>query len=741
MERLMRHARARLLVALALNVVLALFGTRLAHAADEDGYDLWLRYRPLPAAQRSALAAAATGITAPDDTPTVRAASAELKRGLAGMLARPQDAIPSNARARAGAVVLARATVPAGLADADAVRRDLAAAGAEGYVVRRTRQGGVPVTLIAANTDIGLLYGSFAWLRQLQLGISPDRIALVDKPALPLRVLNHWDNLDRTVERGYAGESIWNWWELPNIVDPRYTDYARANASLGINGTVLNNVNAKAEVLSPAFIAKTAAIANVLRPYGIRVYLSVRWSTPLELKETKTADPLDPAVAAWWARKADEIYRTIPDFGGFLVKANSEGQPGPQDYDRNHADGANMLARALAPHKGIVMWRAFVYNPPAHPSQGREKSGDRAAQAYDQFKPLDGKFDKNVLVQVKNGAIDFQPREPAHPLFGAMPDTPLVMEFQVTKEYLGFATHLVYLGPLFQETLRSDTRAGNKPMTVAHVLEGAQDAHVGGIAGVANIGSSRNWTGSTFDQANWYAYGRLAWNPDLDSRAIAREWAGQTFAPDARVVDPVVAMMMRSREAVVDYMTPLGLHHMMGTGHHYGPAPWVDDLGRADWNPVYYHRADRNGIGFDRTSKGSNAVAQYAPEVARRFADPATTPPEYLLWFHHLPWDYRMPDGRTLWADIIAHYDHGVAEVAAMQADWQRLRPFVDAQRFDDVAQRLAQQQREAAWWRDACIAYFQHQSGRALPAGVRAPAQSLEYYRSLSFPFAPGHG
>jgi alpha-glucuronidase len=282
-------------------------------------------------------------------------------------------------------------------------------------------------------------------------------------------------------------------------------------------------------------------------------------------------------------------------------------------------------------------------------------------------------------------------------------------------------------------------------MTVARVLEGAQKegqmSHVGGIAGVANIGSSRNWTGSTFDQANWYAYGRLAWNPGLDSGAIAREWAGQTFVPDARVVDPVVAMMMRSREAAVDYMTPLGLHHMMGTGHHYGPAPWVDDLGRADWNPVYYHRADKGGIGFDRTAHGSNAVAQYAPEVARRFADPATTPQEFLLWFHHLPWDYRMPDGRTLWADIVAHYDRGVAEVAAMQAEWRRLRPFVDARRFDDVARRLAQQHREAEWWRDACIAYFQRANGLALPPGVRAPAHPLEYYRSLSFPFAPGHG
>jgi alpha-glucuronidase len=738
MQHFMRRALARLAATLVLGALFGLSGTHLAHAADEDGYDLWLRYRPLPTAQRAVLAPAATGITPPGDTPTVRAAAQELRRGLAGLLGGATDAVPTLAQPRAGAVVLARAAaLPAGLADADAVRRDVAALGAEGYIVRRARIRGAAVTLVAANTDVGLLYGSFALLRQLQLGVPPSRIALADKPALPLRVLNHWDNPDRTVERGYAGESIWNWWELPHIVDPRYTDYARANASLGINGTVLNNVNAKAEMLQGAYIAKTAAIADVLRPYGIRVYLSVRWSTPLELKETKTADPLDPEVAAWWARKADEIYRSIPDFGGFLVKANSEGQPGPQDYGRNHADGANMLARALAPHDGVVMWRAFVYSPPAHPSQ----VSDRAAQAYDQFKPLDGKFDKNVIVQVKNGAIDFQPREPAHPLFGAMPDTPLMMEFQVTKEYLGYATHLVYLGPLFQETLRFDTRAGNAPMTVAQVLEGGQDGRVGGIAGVANIGSSRSWTGSTFDQANWYAYGRLAWNPDLDSRAVAREWAGQTFTPDARVVDPVVDMMMRSREAAVDYMTPLGLHHMMGTGHHYGPAPWVDNLERPDWNPVYYHRADRGGIGFDRTATGSNAVAQYAPEIARRFADPATTPPALLLWFHHLPWDYRMPDGLTLWASLIAHYDHGVAEVDAMQAEWARLRPFVDARRFDDVAQRLAQQRREAQWWRDACIAYFQHVSGLPLPAGVRPPAQPLEYYRSQTFPFAPGRG
>ncbi|MET0980527.1 MAG: alpha-glucuronidase family glycosyl hydrolase, partial [Telluria sp.] len=643
--------------------------------------------------------------------------------------------------------------LPGALDAAPAVREGLRKLGREGYLVRRARLDGVPVTLIAANSDIGLLYGSFAWLRQVQLGagqgLGREQAALASQPTLPLRVLNHWDNLDRTVERGYAGESIWNWWELPGIIDPRYTDYARANASLGINGTVLNNVNAKAEVLGAPFIAKAAAIAGVLRPYGIRVYLSVRWSTPLEMKETRTADPLDPEVAAWWKRKADEIYRTIPDFGGFLVKANSEGQPGPQDYRRNHADGANMLARAVAPHNGIVMWRAFVYASPeeakAAGEQDREDhKHDRAAEAYAQFQPLDGKFDKNVLVQVKNGAIDFQPREPAHPLFGAMPRTPLMMEFQITKEYLGYATHLAFLGPMFEETLRFDTRAGvagDPALTVAEAVQGKQAGRVGGIAGVANIGSSRNWSGSTFDQANWYAFGRLAWDQGLDSRAIAREWAAQTFTPDTRLLDPVTDIMLRSREAVVDYMTPLGLHHLMGTGHHHGPAPWVDKLERADWNPVYYHRAGRDGIGFDRGPAGSNAVAQYAPEVARRFASPATTPPALLLWFHHLPWSHRMASGRTLWEELAVRYDHGVAEVAAMQAQWQRLRPLVDAQRFEEVAQRLAQQHREAQWWRDASIAYFQHVSGLPLPAGTRAPAHPLQYYQSLSFPYAPGRG
>ena len=700
-----------------------------AFAADEDGYDLWLRYRPLEAAAKSKLQTQARAIVVTgQSSPTTQVAVAELQKALTSMLGKTPAVV---SKPQDGSLVLATSdSLPE-------LKAELSALGREGYLLRRTRLQGHAVTLIAANSDIGLLYGSFAWLRAVNTGADMAR-DISSAPKLQLRMLNHWDNLDRTVERGYAGQSIWDWWALPDVTDQRYTDYARANASLGINGTVLNNVNSKPEVLTAPFIAKAAAVADLLRPYGIKVYLSARFSTPLELRETDTADPLSPAVRAWWQRKADEIYRAIPDFGGFLVKANSEGQPGPQDYHRTHADGANMLAAAVAPHKGNVMWRAFVYAP------APDAAADRAKQAYDEFKPLDGKFAANVLVQVKNGAIDFQPREPFHPLFGAMPDTPLMMEFQVTKEYLGYSNDMAYLGTLFEETLQSDTRRRPQGLTVAQVLEGVGSAHntgLTGMAGVANIGSDRNWTGSHFDQANWYAYGRMAWNPQASARAIATEWVAQTFSADAKVTAPIVDMMMLSREAVVDYMTPLGLHHIMGTGHHYGPAPWVANLERPDWNPVYYHRADRNGIGFDRTASGTNALAQYAPELAKLYADPHATPEQLLLWFHHVPWDYKMASGRTLWAELLARYDSGVAEAKDLQARWTRLRPMIDARRYADEEQRLAKQVKNAVLWRDACVAYFQSVSGLPLPAGVQPPAQPLEYYKALHYPYAPGRG
>ncbi|WP_399507545.1 alpha-glucuronidase family glycosyl hydrolase [Xanthomonas translucens] len=698
----------------------------IAVAQAEDGYDLWLRYQPLAEAQAAPWRAAATELVAGADTPMQRAARDELRRGLGGLLgAAPPLAASAE---RAGAIVLGTPATPA----IARLRLDTRGLGEEGYLIRSVVVDGRPLTAIVGGGERGVLYAAFRFLRLLQTGQAPAPLALRDAPRVKLRVLDHWDNLDGVVERGYAGASLWGWQKLPDYIDPRYTDYARANASIGINGAVLNNVNAEAVSLTVAYLDKTAALAAVLRPYGIRVYLSARFSAPIEIGGLRSADPLDPAVQRWWRVKADEIYARIPDFGGFLVKANSEGQPGPQDYGRSHADGANMLADALAPHGGVVMWRAFVY---AH-----QQPDDRAKQAYGEFVPLDGKFHDNVVVQVKNGAIDFQPREPFHPLFGAMPKTPLMLEFQITKEYLGFATHLVYLGTLYQETLQADTRRG-KRATVARVVEGAVDGHaLSGIAGVANIGADRNWCGSIFDQANWYAFGRLAWDPQGDAQAIAEDWVRMTFGNDPALVAPVVGMMMASHEAAVDYMTPLGLHHLMGRGHHYGPAPWDAGSARPDWDPVYYHRADRNGIGFDRSATGSNAVAQYAPPLARRFGDLRTVPEDYLLWFHHVPWDHRMASGRPLWEELIGRYDHGVAQVARMRATWAGLAPYVDAQRYRQVADFLAIQQREAQWWRDASIAYWQQVSGGALPPGTAPPPHPLAYYQSLSFPYAPGN-
>lgn len=695
-------------------------------ALAEDGYDLWLRYRPVAADYRAANLPHARAIVRPDrPSETLDAAVAELRRGFGGLFS---SEIEVSASLADGAILLG---TPADLSAFPSLDLPPVDAG-DGFRILSSRADGHRVTVIAANRDVGILYGVFALLARAQTGLPIDDIDVVSAPRIDRRLLNHWDNLDRSVERGYAGSAIWDWWRLPDHVDKRYIDYARANASIGINGTVLNNVNAKSASLTTRYLEKTAALADVFRPYGIRIYLSARFNAPIELGGLDTADPLDPEVRAWWQAKCDEIYQLIPDFGGFLVKVNSEGQPGPQDYGRNHADGANMLAAALQPHDGIVMWRAFVYDDGV--------PEDRAKQAYDQFKPLDGEFADNVIVQVKNGAIDFQPREPFHPLFGAMPETPLMPEFQITKEYLGFSTHLVYLGVLFEETLQSDTFARGAGSTVARVVDGSlHEQGLTGMAGVANIGSDRNWSGSHFDQANWYAFGRLAWNPDERARQIAEDWTRMTFTVDNAFVAPVVNMMMQSRQITVDYMTPLGLNHLMGSGHHYGPAPWVNDLGRADWNPVYFHRADDNGIGFDRSRTGSNAVSQYAAPVADRFDDPASTPLEYLLWFHHVAWDYRMPSGRTLWDELVITYSAGAAAVAGMQGQWLELAGYIDEERFDDVATFLGIQANEARWWRDACIAYFQSIAKRPLPDGVPAPIHSLDWYQSLSFPYAPG--
>jgi alpha-glucuronidase len=682
-----------------LAAVLLLFGA--TSAAAEDGYDLWLRYRPLESAVRARDAPHATAIVVRASSPTLAAAAAELQRGLSGLLAHPV----AQSSLTEGAIVLD----PHG------------SIGSEGFRIRSTRISGHHVTVIAASSDVGVLYGAFAFLRLVQTGRSIANLDIEDAPTLPLRMLDHWDNLDGTVERGYAGRSLWNWAELPRV-SPRMIDYARANASIGINAVVLNNVNADARILTAPYLEKVAALADAWRPYGIRIFLSARFSAPIEIGGLRTADPLDPGVRAWWRAETDAIYRRIPDFGGFLVKANSEGQPGPATYGRSHADGANMLAEALAPHGGTVLWRAFVYG---------HSNEDRAKQAYDEFRPLDGKFAPNVIVQVKNGPVDFQPREPFHPMFGRMPHTNVAMEAQVTREYLGQGSGIVYLGPLWSEVLSADTCSPKCGTPVRSTIRA--------ITGVANSGSNRNWTGNHFDQANWYAFGRLAWNPAADPRQIAEEWTQMTWGNEPRLVRTIVGMMMSSRQAAVDHMTPLGLAHLMASDHHYGPGPWVNDQPAALWNPTYYHRADALGIGFDRTASGTNAVAQYAPGVGRCFADLKCVPDDELLWFHHLPWSYRMHSGRTLWDELIHRYDRGVAGVEAMNRSWSSLAPMIDLQRRSEMQSRLERQLVEARWWRDASIAYFQSISHLPLPPGSKAPRHDLSWYKAIHFDTVPG--
>ncbi len=557
--------------------------------------------------------------------------------------------------------------------------------GKEGYELSRK---GHTYTLSAPGAE-GVLYGAFHIARR---GVA-DGVTVRESPRFRTRILNHWDNLDGTVERGYAGRSLWKWDELPGTVSPRYKEYARRIASAGINATVLNNVNASPLILSAPYLEKVKALADVFRPYGIKVYLSVNFASPMALDSLPTADPLDPAVRKWWKRKADEIYRLIPDFGGFLVKANSEGQPGPMDFGRTHADGANMLARALKPHGGEVMWRAFVYSP---------IDADRAKQAYMEFQPLDGKFEPNVTVQIKNGPVDFQPREPYSPLFGAMPSTPEMVEFQITQEYLGHANHLAFLAPMWEEFFSYVDPSG-----------------LTAVAGVANIGDDPVMTGHPLADANLWAFGRLAWNPALSSEEIAREWIDNNLVnpdtPDSIRRD-LVEMLTDSREAVVDYMMPLGLHHIFAFGHHYGPEPRCDVEGaRPDWLPRYYHKADSTGLGFDRTPSGSNAVEQYPEPLRSQLADIDSCPEELLLWFHHAPWDKRMKSGRTLWEELCHRYARGVKKTGEFQTRWNAARPWIDAAVWEDVNDRLVTQARDAQWWKDACLLYFSQFSGQTV--------------------------
>jgi len=697
----------------------------------ETGYELWLRYQPV---QDKAILTnyqqQINNFYFDGSSATVRIAREELSNGLSAMLLK--KIIPANT-ASSGASIIAATYTSAILANAG-IKDFVQQTGEEGFIILSKTVNGKKTIIISGQSDKAILYGVFHFLRLIQTQQSINNLQVVSAPKVKLRMLNHWDNMNRTVERGYAGFSLWNWHTLPGYIDPRYKDYARANASIGINGTVLTNVNANATILTKNYLEKVKALADVFRPYGIKVYLTARFSAPIEIGGLKTADPLDDKVRQWWKDKVKEIYQYVPDFGGFVVKANSEGQPGPQDYKRSHSDGANMLAEAVASFNGIIMWRAFVYSA--------EKNVDRHKQAYDEFVPLDGAFHKNVMVQVKNGAIDFMPREPFHPLFGAMPKTPLMMEFQVTQEYLGQATNLVYLGPLFKECLDSDTYTSGKGSTVAKVLDGSfnKDQTLTGITGVANIGTDVNWCGHPFAQANWYALGRLAWDHSLSAEKIADEWLRMTYSNDPTFLETASRLMMDSRDVFVQYSNPVGLHHIMGTGHHYGPAPWVNNLNRPDWNPVYYHKADSIGIGFNRTANGSNALVQYHHEARKLWENMETCEEKNLLWFHHVPWTFKMKSGRSLWDELCYNYYTGAGKVKEMQQSWSKLKPFVDEQRFDQVRMLLNVQYDEAIWWRNACLLYFQTFSKKSIPTQYERPDKTLDYYKSLRFPLAPGN-
>uniref|UniRef100_UPI0040256CBE alpha-glucuronidase n=1 Tax=Segatella hominis TaxID=2518605 RepID=UPI0040256CBE len=552
---------------------------------------------------------------------------------------------------------------------------------------------------IIASSSIGILYGAYDLLRLQETG-NLSHLSKTEKPAVNLRILNHWDNLDGSIERGYAGKSIWKWDEI--ILDKagefkniskdlrnRLITYARSNASIGINGAVLNNVNASPQMMTSEYLHKVKVIADIFRPYGIRVYLSINFASPMALGYTKTADPLDMKVQLWWKKKAKEIYASIPDFGGFLVKANSEGQPGPGDYHRSHADGANMLADALKPFGGIVMWRSFVYG-------ANHKGEDRVKQAVSEFKYQDGKFRDNVILQSKNGPLDFQPREPYAPIFDNIHQTPQIAELQITQEYLGQSKHLVYLAPMWKEFFRFVSPDKLK-----------------GIAGVSNIGDNANWCGHPFSQANWYAFGRLAWNPSISSEEIAHEWLILTYeCKDERFTKPVEMMMLTSREACVNYMMPLGLHHIFKFDHHYGPEP---DGFKAEypleWCPVYYHQADSNGIGFNRSSDGTDAVGQYPEPYRSLYDNLATCPEEYLLWFHHVPWNYRMKSGSTLWEELCMRYNMGVSMVETYRDYWhtstkEYMKDHITEWEMTDSL--LNVQLASAKEWRDVCLKYFQ---------------------------------
>lgn len=620
----------------------------------EDGHSLWLRMIAPKQEAKVMLAA--------DYTPTIGIAIDELK----------------TYWRQGTTIVLAESNLP--MSD-------------ESYCIREYDDN----ITIMARTDVGFLYGAYDLLRRQTLGGKLGHIPTeVQTPKYNVRILNHWDNLNGTIERGFAGRSIfWNT-ELISVKSTTILkEYGRANASIGINGTVLNNVNASPQMLNEENILKAKYIADILRPYGMQVYLAVNFASPKVLGGLPTADPLDEDVQQWWKNKIAEIYNAIPDFGGFLVKANSEGQPGPGDYKRTHAEGANMMAEALEPYGGLVMWRAFVY---------AANSTDRANQAYDEFMPLDGQFRDNVIVQIKNGPIDFQPREPVSPLFFGLKKTQMMPEFQITQEYTGESVHTCFLASMWKEFFDD-------------IKYGGSNINYPAIAGVANIGNDVNWCGSDMAQANWYAFGRMAWNPELTPEQIAQEWLSQTFSRSSKFVKPMTKLLCETREAVVNYMMPLGIHHIFAGNHHYGPEPWYAPRGvRADWTPPYYHKADSFGMGFDRTATGSNNLAQY-PETIRKKYD---TAPEYILYFHHVSWE-------SVWNLLCNKYDAGVKQAESFAETWKCMKEYVDAERHQSQQRKFDRQAMDAWWWRDACLLYFQTFSKMPLPDDSPTPRFKLE--------------
>jgi alpha-glucuronidase len=670
---------------------------------DEDGYKLWLRYAPPLASTTDAYRRQLKQLVVGGATPTAQIIRNELNHAVASMLG---AALETKSGLQDGGLIVGTPKT------SDAIRglnwqSELTPLGADGFVIRGATVGNHPVIAIASDGEVGSLYGTFHLLRLMQTGQPIEKLNIAERPKVQIRMINQWDNLNGTIERGYGGRSLWQWNELPDTLSPRYTDYARANASLGINAVAINNVNADFRILSAEYLGKVAALADVWRPYGIRMYLSANFAAPKRLGGLATADPLDKDVAAWWKAKADEIYKLIPDFGGFLVKANSEGQPGPKDYNRNHAEGASVLADAVAPHGGIVIWRAFVYD--------EDVDADRTKRAYLEFTKLDGQFRPNVAIQIKNGPLDFQPREPFHALFGSLKETPAFAEVQPSQEYLGQAKHLVYLGTMWKEFLDSDTFAKGEGSTVGKVVDGSvHPSRLTGMVGVLNPGLDTNWCGHHFCQSNWYAFGRLAWDHELSAKDIADEWIRMTFTNDDDAVTKIRDMMMSSREIFVKYTMPLGLHHLIG-GDHYAPMPENDKAARRDWTAAYYHQAAADGIGFDRTRKGDQAVEQYFPPVCDKFDNLDTCPEKLLLWFHRCGWDYQLKSGRTLWEELCNHYFEGAKEAAALQATWASLSDKIDTARHKQVAERLEIQVADSAKWRDHNLEYFARFSGKPI--------------------------